>query len=65
MHADDSTFDNGTNGKALKAVRKQFPKTIIVSSFAFIEEAINTIDRISLVISTQNKEVFRIFNFIC
>ena len=64
MHADDATFDNGADGKTFETIRKQLPEMNVITSFAFIVKTVDTVDGVCFVISTQNKEILGIFDFV-
>jgi len=60
VHAKDLLVDDRCNWKAIEAVRKRFPEPHTVSAFAFVKEAIDSIDRRALVIASENEEVFSV-----
>jgi hypothetical protein len=64
MHAKKPVLDHGGNREKIEAFRKGFPKLNRVSSFALLIKAVNSVNRIGLVISSQDEKVERIFDFI-
>lgn len=64
MHGEYLLINNGSNGQTIEAIRERFPKFDVVSSLAFIIEAINTIDGGTLMITPQNKKIFWVFNLV-
>ncbi len=64
MHAKDFLIDNGSNGKAVEAVCEGFPKLNIVAPLALVIKSINTIDGGTLMISTKNEKIVRVFDFV-
>ena len=65
MHGEDLLIDDSCDGKAVEAVCEGLPQLNVVSSFALIVEAVDTVDGGTLVVSTQNEEVLRVFDLIC
>lgn len=64
MHAKNFLVDDGGNGETVEAVGECFPKFDVVATFAFVVEAVNTVDRCAFVISSKNKEVVWKFDFV-
>jgi hypothetical protein len=64
VHREYLLINNGSNGQTIEAIRERFPKFDVVSSLAFIIEAINTIDGGTLMITPQNKEIFWVFDLV-
>lgn len=60
MGAEDFLIDDGGDWEAVEDVAKGFPKLDVITTAAFIVEAINTVDACALVIAAQDKEVFRV-----
>ena len=65
MHTDDSPLDQRAHRETLEAVRKQLPKTNIISPLALVVEAVNAVDGVRLVVPSQYEKVLRVFDFIC
>lgn len=51
MHGEDLLIDDGRYGQAIEAVRKGLPQLDIVPSLALIIEAVDPIDRGTLMIA--------------
>ena len=64
MHAEDFIIDEGSHRETVKALGKCLPKTHAVTSLAFIKKAINPIYASALVVSSQQKEVFRVLDLV-
>ena len=64
MHCEDLLINNCCNGQAVEAVCESLPKFDVVSPFALIVETINTVYRGTFVVTTQDKEVFGIFDLV-
>jgi len=64
VHAKDFFINNCSNWKTVEAVCKGFPELNVVSSLALIVESIDSVNTCTLVVSSQQEEVFRVFNFV-
>lgn len=64
MHAKNFVIDQCSDGKIVKARRKFFPNLNIVPPLAFIVESINSVDCGGFVVSSKQKKIFRIFDFV-
>ncbi len=64
MHAKNFLVDNGCNRQTVETVSKSLPKLDVVSSFALVVEAVDTVDGGALVVASEEEEVLRILNFI-
>ena len=65
MHRKDLFIYDCCNGQAIEAVRERLPELDVVPPLAFIVEPINAVNRSTLMVSTQNEEILRVFDFIC
>ena len=65
MHSEDLLVDDGCDWEAVEAVCEGLPQLDVVSSFAFIVESVNTIDRSAFVVSTKDEEILWIFDLVC
>jgi hypothetical protein len=65
VHGENLLIDDGSNRKAVEAVRKCLPQFDVVPSFAFIVKAVDTIDGSAFVITTQDEKVFGILDLVC
>ena len=64
VHADDAALDDGADGKAFETIGKQLPEMNIITSFALVVETVDAVDGVRFVVSTQNKEILGIFDFV-
>jgi hypothetical protein len=64
VHGEDLLIDDGGNGKAVEAVGESLPKLDVVSALALIVETVDTVDRGTLVVTTQNEEVLRVLDLV-
>ena len=59
MHAQNLVVDQCRNGQAVEAVSENFPQFDSVSALALVVKAVDTIDARTLVIASEQEEVFR------
>lgn len=64
MHSEDLFVNDGSNRKAVEAVGESLPELDVVSALALIVETVDTVDRGTLVVSTQNEEVLRVLDLV-
>lgn len=64
MHCEDLLINYCGNGQAVKAVRECLPQLDVISPLTLVVEAVDTIDRSTLVIAPQDKEIFRVFDLV-
>lgn len=64
MHGEDLLIDNGGNRQTVEAIGECLPELDVVPPLAFIIEAIDSVNRGALVVSTENKEVFGILDLV-
>jgi len=64
MHREDLLVNDCGDWEAVEAVGKGLPELDVVSSFAFIVEAVDPIDRRAFVISSEDEEVFRVLDLV-
>ena len=65
VHSKNLLVDDCGNGQTIEAVRERLPQLDVVSAFAFIVEAIDTVDRRTFMVPAQDEEVFWVFDFVC
>ena len=58
-------IDNGRDGKAVEAVSKGSPDSNMIPLPALVIKTIDTISSSTFMVSSQKKEVFRIFDLLC
>lgn len=64
VHGEDLLVNDGSNGKAVEAVGESLPELDVVSALALIVETVDTVDRGTLVVSTQNEEVLGVLDLV-
>ena len=64
MHCEDLLVNDCSNGQAIEAVREGLPQLDVVPPLALIVEPIYAVDRSTLVISTQDEEIFGILDLV-
>ena len=64
MHAEDLVINEGSNWHAVEYVLELFPDSNAVSSLALVIESIHSVDLSTLVISSQQEEVFLILHLV-
>jgi hypothetical protein len=64
MHGEDLLINDGSDRKAVKAVRKRLPQLDVVPALALIVKTIDAIDRGAFVVASQNEEVFRVLDLV-
>lgn len=65
VHGEDLLVDDRRDGQAVEAISECLPQLNVVPPLALVIEAIDTVDGGTFVVTTENKEVFRIFNLVC
>lgn len=56
MHAKDLFVDDGSDGQAVEAVGEGLPQLNVVAALTLVVEAIDTVDRGTLVVSSEDKK---------
>ena len=64
VHTEYLFIDNGRNRHAVEHIGKGFPQLYVISSLAFIVEAVYTVHRGTFMVSSQKKEVLGILNLV-
>lgn len=64
MHGEDLFIDDRSDWQTVEAIRKGLPQLDVVSPFAFIVEAVNTVDASTFVVSSQDEEILWIFDLV-
>lgn len=64
MHGEDLLVDDCSDGQAVEAISECLPELNVVPPLALVIEAIDTVDGGTFVVTTENKEVFRIFDLV-
>ena len=64
MHGENLLIDDCSDGEAVEAIGKSLPQLDVVSSFALIVEAVDSVDGGAFVVSSQNEEVLWVFDLV-
>lgn len=64
MHREDLLIDDGGNRQAVETIGKSLPKLDVITTLALVVETVDTVNGRTFVVSSENKEVFWIFDFI-
>ena len=64
MHAQDFIINKACNRQAVEYILEFLPDSDTVTSFAFIIEAIDSIDLSTLVVSSEHEEIFFVLDFV-
>jgi hypothetical protein len=64
MHAENFLIDQSSDRQTVKNVSEYFPKLDRVAALALIIEPVNSVDLSTLVVTSQEEEVLRIFNLV-
>ena len=64
MHSKNFLVNNGRNRQAVKAISEGFPKLNIIPSLTLIVETIDTVNRSTLMVSSQYEEIFGVLDFV-
>jgi hypothetical protein len=64
MHTDNFVINDSCARKAVEGIAKRLPQLDTETTTTFIVESIYPVDPRTLVVSTEDEEVFRILDFI-
>jgi hypothetical protein len=64
VHGENLLVNDGRDGKAVEAVGESLPQLDVVTALALVIESINTVDRGTLVVSTQDEEVLGVLDLV-
>jgi len=64
VHAKDLLVDDGSDGQAVEALSEGLPKLYVVSPLAFVVETVDPINGSTLVIASQEEEIFWEFDLV-
>jgi hypothetical protein len=65
VHGEDLLVNDGGNGQAIEAVGESLPKSDVVSPLTLVVEAVDTVDRSTLVVAAEDEEVFWVLDLVC
>jgi hypothetical protein len=64
VHAENFLIDDGSDGEAVETVSEGFPELNVVSPLALVVETIDTINRSTLVVPSEEEEVLWVLNLV-
>lgn len=64
VHGEDLLVDDSGDRKAIEAVGECLPQLNVVAALALVVEAVDTVDGRTLVVATQNEEVFGVLDLV-
>jgi hypothetical protein len=65
VHAEDFLINESADRQAVETICECFPKSDVISTFAFVVESVNAVDRSAFVISTKKEEILGVLDFVC
>jgi len=65
VHCEDLLVNDGCDGQAVEAVSKGLPQLNVVSPLALIVESVDAVDGGAFVVTTEDEEVFWVFDLVC
>ena len=65
MHAKNFLINKRSSGQTIEAVSKCLPKADIIPPLALVIKSIYTVDGSTLMVSSEKKEVFPVFDLVC
>jgi hypothetical protein len=64
VHGENLLVDDSGDRKAVEAVGKGLPQLDVVATLALVVEAIDTVDRGALVVTSEDEEVFGVLDLV-
>jgi hypothetical protein len=64
VHGENLLVDDSSDGKAVEAIGKGLPELNVIATLALVVEAIDTVDRSTLVVTSQNEEVLGVLDLV-
>ena len=64
MNTENFVINDGSNWEAVEALDKLFPEFKRVTPLALVVKSVDSVDRAALMIATEQKEVFRVFDLV-
>lgn len=64
MDAKNLLVNDGGDRQTVKTVREGFPQFDVVSALAFVVKSVNSVDRRTFVVTTQQKEILRVLDLV-
>lgn len=64
MHGEDLLVNDGSNWQAIEAISERLPELDVIPPFAFIIEAIDTVNRSAFVVTAEDEEIFGVLDLV-
>ena len=64
MHGENLLVDDCGDWQTVEAVCERLPQLDVISPLAFVVEAVNAVNRGTLVVASQDEEIFGIFDLV-
>jgi len=64
VHAENFFINNSSNRKTVETISESFPELNVIASLALVIETIDSVNRGTLVVSSEKEEVLRVLNFV-
>ena len=64
MHRENLLIDDCCDRQAVKAIGERLPQLNVIPPLAFVVKSINAVDRCTLVVPTQDKEILWILDLV-
>jgi len=64
VHAENFFINNSSNRKTVETISESFPELDVIASLALVIETIDSVNRGTLVVSSEKEEVLRVLNFV-
>jgi len=64
VHAENFFINNSSNRKTVETISESFPELDVIASLALIIETIDSVNRGTLVVSSEKEEVLRVLYFV-
>jgi hypothetical protein len=65
VHSEYLLVNDSCDGQAVEAICESLPEFDVVPPLALVVEAINAVDGGAFVVASKDKEVLRVFDFVC
>lgn len=65
MHCEDFLVNDGSDGQAIEAVGECLPQLDVEPTLALVIESIDSIDRGTFVVTSEDEEVFWVLDLVC
>lgn len=65
VHREDLLINNSCDWQAIEAIGERLPKLDVVSSFTLVVESIDTVNRSTFMVTTEDEEILGVFDLVC